>query len=73
MAAVETKTAELKTLAMDAETDCRAYYPTDARMLAGCAARDVYQEILEYRGICNKGPFIEEDNWVPCKQRRKKP
>ena len=52
--------------AMDAESDCRGYYPTDARMLAGCVARDVYQDILESRGICNKGPFIEEDNWVKC-------
>lgn len=67
MAGVTTPTEELKTLAMDAESDCRGYYPTDARMLAGCAARDVYQDILESRGICKAGPFIEEDNWGKCR------
>lgn len=67
MAGVTTPTEELKVLAMAAEGDCRGYYPTDARMFAGCAARDIYQDILESRGICNAGPFIEEDNWETCR------
>ncbi|MDQ0320627.1 hypothetical protein QO002_002765 [Pararhizobium capsulatum DSM 1112] len=66
MAGVTTPTEELKRLAMEAGDECRGY-PSDARTLAGCAARDVYQDILESRDICNEGPFIEEDNWVGCR------
>ncbi|WEZ83405.1 hypothetical protein P6U16_00475 [Rhizobium sp. 32-5/1] len=65
MEGVRTSTAELKVMAQDAEADCRGY-PSQALTLASCAARDVYQSILEYRHICNEGPFINEENWVAC-------
>jgi hypothetical protein len=69
MEGVTTSTAELKVLAQDAEAECRQY-PSRALTLASCAARDVYQSILEYRHICNEGPFINEENWIRAGEER---
>jgi hypothetical protein len=65
MEGVENPTDELKELAHGADAECRQY-PSDARTFAGCAARNVYLDILEERGVCNTGPFLWEENWIAC-------
>jgi hypothetical protein len=65
MAGVENGTEELKELAHGADAECRQY-PNDARTFAGCAARNVYLDILEERDVCNTGPFLWEENWIAC-------
>lgn len=65
MADVQNSSDELKELAGEADAECRQY-PSDARTFAGCAARNVYLDILEERGVCNTGPFLQDENWVAC-------
>lgn len=65
MAWVATPTEQLKALSHEADAECRQY-PSQAQTLAGCAARNVYMDILEFRNVCNFGPFVQEENWVPC-------
>ena len=64
---VENSSDELKELAHAADAECRQY-PNEARTFANCAARNVYLEILEARGVCNVGPFLWDENWVACAQ-----
>lgn len=65
MAWVATPTDELKQLAQEMDAECRQY-PSQAQTLAGCAARNVYMDILEFRNVCNSGPFVQDENWQPC-------
>jgi hypothetical protein len=65
MARVETATELLKELSHEMDAECRQY-PSQAQTLAGCAARNVYLDILEFRNVCNFGPFVQDEEWVPC-------
>ena len=67
MSGVENSSEELKELAHAADAECRQY-PNEARTFANCAARNVYLDILEARGVCNVGPFLWDENWVACAQ-----
>ena len=62
---VENSSEELKEMAHAADAECRQY-PNEARTFANCAARNVYLEILEARGVCNEGPFLWDENWGAC-------
>ena len=65
LAGVATPTEELKQLSHEMDAECRQY-PSRAQTLAGCAARNVYMDILEFRNVCNIGPFVQDENWGPC-------
>lgn len=69
MEMVENSTEQLKELAHEQDAECRQY-PNQAQTLAGCAARNVYLDILESRDVCNTGPFLQDDNWVSCKESK---
>lgn len=67
---ITTPTPELKSLYEDANSTCRGSYPQDAKMYAGCAAREIYYEVLKARNVCLDGPSGAEMTWQPCYDKR---